>query len=239
MRYNRKMVAFTSQQPRYTLNQLPLVLVDPALIQTDAATYQFRAHGDKQGVTRAHRIGRTRWDPILDGSPLLLHERKDGTLFVADGHHRLELANRTNAMGTGPGKVAAQILREADGFSAQDVRLIAAYKNLAQGNTNAVDAARVFKEVQASNMDVSKLPQLQMDKGDLTLSYRMAALPEQALALADALQVPAGLAAEVAGRFNDPLVQTRMMQMVGDTLRSGFVQRELARRANGAGMALN
>src|SRR5205085_1114674 len=74
----------------------PVVMVDPAKIKTDAATYQYRAGGDGNGVTKRGRYQSERWDAILHGDPLLLHERTDGTLFVADGHHRLDLAKRLN-----------------------------------------------------------------------------------------------------------------------------------------------
>jgi hypothetical protein len=234
------MVTFVSQQPRQTLSKLSLVMVDPDLIRTDAATYQFRGHGDVNGVTEAHRIRRERWDPILDGDPLLLHERKDGTLYVADGHHRLNHAKHTNSVGTGPGMVAAQILREADGYSANDVRIIAAYKNMAHGHTDPLDAARVFKEVSSGKVDFRKLPQLQMDKGNLSISYSMSKLPESVLQEVETEQVPATLAAEIAERFDTPELQRSMVEMVGKTMRSGsFVERVSQSRSNQSGMSLN
>jgi hypothetical protein len=204
----------------------PLMMVAPEAIKTDAKAYQFRAHGDGNGVTEAHRIRRERWDAILDGDPLLLHERLDGSLYVADGHHRLDHAKHTNANGTGPGKVAAYVLREADGYSVEDVRVIAAYKNMAHGHTDPLDAARVFKEVASGKVDVAKLPPLQMDKGNLCISYSMSKLPESVLQQVEAEQVPATFAAEIAERFDTPELQRSMVEMVGRTMRTGsFVER--------------
>ncbi|MCE2927290.1 MAG: hypothetical protein LW823_06600 [Rickettsiales bacterium] len=215
-------------------------MVDPDLIRTDAATYQFRGHGDVNGVTEAHRIRRERWDPILDGDPLLLHERNDGTLYVADGHHRLDHAKHTNSVGTGPGMVAAQILREADGYSANDVRIIAAYKNMAHGHTDPLDAARVFKEVKSGKVDFRKLPQLQMDKGNLRVAYSMSKLADPVLQQVEQLQVPAEFAASIADNFDTPELQRSMVEMVGKTMRGGsFVERLAQSRQAATNLSLN
>ncbi len=231
---------FTLQQPRLALEKLSLVMVAPEAIKTDAQAYQFRAHGDSKGVTEAHRIRRESWNPVLDGDPLLLHERLNGALYVADGHHRLDHAVNTNAIGTGPGKVAAYVLREADGYSVEDVRVIAAYKNMARGHTDTLDAARVFKEVESGRVDVRKLPPLQMDKGNLRVAYSMSKLPEAVLEQVGREQVPATFAAEIAENFDTPELQRSMVEMVGKTLRGGsFVQRLAQSRQGSAGLSLN
>ncbi|MDX2112410.1 MAG: hypothetical protein SFW63_01560 [Alphaproteobacteria bacterium] len=231
---------FTLQQPRLALEKLSLVMVAPEAIKTDAQAYQFRAHGDSKGITEAHRIRRKSWNPILDGDPLLLHERLNGALYVADGHHRLDHAVNTNAIGTGPGKVAAYVLREADGYSVEDVRVIAAYKNMARGHTDALDAARVFKEVAGGRVDVNKLPPLQIDKGNLRVAYSMSKLPETVLEQVEREQVPSEMAASIAENFNTPELQRSMVEMVGKTLRGGsFVQRLAQSRQGAAGLSLN
>ncbi|NBO19538.1 MAG: hypothetical protein EBV03_10010, partial [Proteobacteria bacterium] len=92
-----------------------LVLIDPKDIKVDAATYQFRSGGDKNGVTAKGKYHTDRWDPVLHGDPILVHEKLDGSVFVADGHHRVGLAKELNEKGAGPGKMAALVLREADG----------------------------------------------------------------------------------------------------------------------------
>jgi hypothetical protein len=234
------MVRFISQQPRQTLDKLSLVMVAPETIKTDAKAYQFRAHGDSHGVTLSRHIRRERWDAILDGDPLLLHERLDGSLYVADGHHRLDHAKHTNASGNGPGKVAAYILREADGYSVEDVRVIAAYKNMSRGSADPLDSARVFKEVASGRVDIAKLPQLQMDKGNLILSYKISKLPEDVIRQVEAEQIPVTLAADVAQRFDTPELQRSMVEMVGKTMRGGsFLEHVRQSRSNQSGMSLN
>jgi hypothetical protein len=188
-----------------------LMMIDPAQIQVDAATYQFRSGGDDKGVTAQGRYQATRWDAILHGEPLLLHKRLDGKLFVADGHHRLELAQRLNAQKQGPGLIAAQVLSEADGYTAQDVKIIAAYKNIAHGQTDPVETARVFKEAKTI-AHREWLPSLQMDKGNLTMSYTLSGLSEPALESVAKKEITPEVGAMIAERIADPARQEAVVQ---------------------------
>ncbi len=115
---------------------------DPDQLVVDAERFQFKAGGDVEGVTDALR-GVEKWDPIKAGAAIVW-EANDGRFFVADGHQRTGLARRLKAQGQSP-KLRADVLREADGFSAADVRAIAAAKNIAQGTGTAIDAAKVLK----------------------------------------------------------------------------------------------
>ncbi len=196
-----------------------IVYFDPESIKTDPATYQFRSGGDKNGVTSKGRYQVKQWDPILHSNPILVHERLDGSVFVADGHHRLELAKRTNAEGNGPGKISAIVLREADGYTPEDVRVIAAYKNMQHGRADVVDSAKVFKEAASGRVQTMLLPQLQMDKGNLTLSYRLSKLSDKALDRVAKGDVPAEMAAQVADKVSDPARQETVMQKIYEKLR--------------------
>lgn len=196
-----------------------IVYFDPESIKTDPATYQFRSGGDKNGVTNKGRYQVKQWDPILHSNPILVHERLDGSVFVADGHHRLDLAKRTNATGAGPGKISAIVLREADGYTPEDVRVIAAYKNIQHGRADVVDTAKVFKEAASGRVNTELLPQLQMDKGNLTLSYRLSKLSDNALAQVANGNVPADIAARVADKVTDPARQEAIMGHIQKALR--------------------
>ncbi len=196
-----------------------LVLVDPKDVLVDAATYQFRSGGDGAGVTAKGRYNATRWDPILHGDPILVHERLDGRVFVADGHHRLDLAKTLNASGSGPGKMAAMVLREADGYTPQDVKIIAAYKNIAHGKTDAVDTARVFKEAHNGSVNLDLLPHLQMDKGNLRMAFTMSKLSDGVLDQIQKDNIPAEAAALLAEKApNDPERQGRVLALVKQKL---------------------
>ena len=111
--------------------------VKVADIQVDPETYQFKGNVNEQGVTKPLTGD---YKPGLS-QPLILHERLDGTLYVADGHHRLDLAKRN-----GVDTVSAVVLKEADGYTPDDVRVYAALRNLSQGRGTSVDAAKLFRD---------------------------------------------------------------------------------------------
>jgi|GEM_PF-1993199 len=112
-------------------------------ILTDPKTYQFRSGADADGVTEPLSRA-SEWDEILAGE-FIVHERSDGLRYVADGHHRLQLAQRLERDGAGPIDLRAFVLREEDGFTVEQVRAIAAMKNIEAGSASAVDAAKVLR----------------------------------------------------------------------------------------------
>jgi hypothetical protein len=117
---------------------------DPAKLETDAAAMQYKGGGDAHGVTDRLQ-GVTQWDPAKAGLSLIW-ERGDGTLIVADGHQRLGLAKRLMAAGQDDVTLYGIRYREADGFTAQDMRVVAALKNIAEGTGTGLDAARLLRE---------------------------------------------------------------------------------------------
>ena len=118
--------------------------LDPNDIQVDAATFQFKADGDAQGVSDALK-GVKDWDPIA-ANTVIVWERADGVKFIADGHQRLGLAKRLTAEGADDISMNAFVLREADGFTPQMVREQAALINIAQGTGSAIDAAKILRD---------------------------------------------------------------------------------------------
>lgn len=198
----------------------PLVSLDPSVIKADPETYQFRSNYDNAGVTEEYRHAEDHWDPILHGNPLLVHERLDGTMYVADGHHRLNFAQKLNSEGRGPGNVSAIVLREADGYTPEDIKIIAAYRNIAQGHANPVEAARVFKEAYSGKVHTELLPQLQMDKGNLNVSYRLSKLSDRALDEVERGEIPVDVAADVAAVAETPESQDKLMESVKDELKN-------------------
>lgn len=118
--------------------------VSTADIKVSPEEYQFRSKVDEKGTDDRLQAVK-KWDDVRAGV-VILHERKDGQVFVADGHHRIELAKRA-----GQPDVNAMVFREADGHSVADVRRIAALKNLSEGNATPIDAAKAFRG--ASDID--------------------------------------------------------------------------------------
>lgn len=220
---------------------LPVTQLDPHAIKVDAATYQFRLSADaKSGVTKQHCYIDTQWNPQKHGNPLLLHERLDGTLYVADGHHRLDLAKRLNAQGQEPKTVNAYILREAEGYTAKDVRLIAAYRNMAHDHTSMVESARIIKEARATpGVHARWLSFMQMDKSKLALSYTLSGLSDHALDTIEQAALLPQTAASVATSFADKFVQDGVLDIIATGKRlSGYADRITQGRAALAGLQL-
>jgi len=114
-------------------------------IKVDAQLMQFKSGGDAAGRTAALK-SEVKWKP-LSSDPITLWERRDGTLIVADGHQRVGLANDVRAREGRDIPIRAVILREADGITAGDARVIAAIKNINQGTGTILDAAKVIRTI--------------------------------------------------------------------------------------------
>jgi hypothetical protein len=129
------------------LNLPPVVhrTFSPDELTTDAAAMQYKSGGDQSGVTD-RLAGVDAWNPLLSGK-VVVWERADGANIVADGHQRLGLAQRIAQNDPGQNvKLDGVVLRELDGVSAQQARVIAALKNIEEGSGSAVDAARVLRD---------------------------------------------------------------------------------------------
>ncbi|HEV2570935.1 MAG TPA: hypothetical protein VGU72_04295 [Beijerinckiaceae bacterium] len=118
---------------------------DPLTIGTDAAAFQYKGGGDHAGVTDRLKFIE-RWDPLASGKAMVF-ERGSGDLVIADGHQRLGLARRLRQEDPGADiMLDAFRFREADGWTPQDVRAIAARKNIQEGSGDAIDTARILRE---------------------------------------------------------------------------------------------
>lgn len=123
--------------------EIPIGTFRPAEIGVDAELMQFKSGGDQFGVTDRLQ-GVQEWDPVAAGL-VTVWEGADGRRLIADGHQRLGLAKRAEASGAEV-SLNAFVLREADGFSARDARIITALKNMGEGTGTAADAAKVLRE---------------------------------------------------------------------------------------------
>lgn len=114
--------------------------VDPTTLQLDPETYQFK-ESDAAGVTGALR-GVTKWEPMAP--PIAVHERLDGSRYIADGHQRfnkyLELAQQGQPMPP----LSARVFREADGWSVEAMRRLASLRNIQEGSAQPLDIARLI-----------------------------------------------------------------------------------------------
>lgn len=117
---------------------------DPGALATDAARFQYKADADAEGVTARLR-GVEAWDPLAAGRVLVWEDRA-GAQFVADGHQRFGLIRRLNDDRGFDHALDGYLFREADGWSAADLRVVAALKNIREGSGSPMDAAKVFRD---------------------------------------------------------------------------------------------
>lgn len=126
---------------------------DPAELSAAPELFQYKSGGDDQGVTnRLQGVGQ--WDQTASGK-VLVWEDADGRRFIADGHQRRGLALRQDAAGFPRPGLDGFLFRAADGWSAREVRTIAALKNIREGQGTALDAAKVFRDNPAALADDS------------------------------------------------------------------------------------
>lgn len=128
----------------------------PDELGVDANLFQYKSGGDEYGVTEALR-GVTTWDQVRAGTALVF-EFADGRKVVADGHQRLGLAKRIKDQDPNQDpKIHAYTLREVDGWTPEEVRVVAALKNIAEGSGKPIDAAKILR-VDPDKIDQLNLP---------------------------------------------------------------------------------
>jgi len=116
--------------------KFPVHRIKVAEIGTNVEKMQFKLDVDAQGVQKELQ---GEWNELAAGNLLLWQNRK-GELIVANGHHRLALARKLRVE-----EVHAQILREADGFTMEDARRLAAEANILEGKGTIYDHAEYFR----------------------------------------------------------------------------------------------
>jgi hypothetical protein len=118
--------------------------VPVSAINVDAKRFQFKSNTSKtSGVDEANKLGGN-WDPRTAGN-LYLWEDKDGKIFVVNGHHRLELAQRT-----GVENINAIIDRESDGVTAEQARRNGVLINIRDGQGEVRDYASFVRSEKLS-----------------------------------------------------------------------------------------
>lgn len=115
----------------------------PDDIETDAALMQYKSGGDDEGITGKLKDV-TAWDPLMS-SEILVWEGGDGRRVVVDGHQRVGLAKRLSTESE-PIELPALVVREADGITAAQARVLGALRNINLGTGSLIDNARVLRD---------------------------------------------------------------------------------------------
>lgn len=115
----------------------------PDEVETDAALMQYKAGGDEAGVTDKLQ-GVTNWNPLLS-SEIMVWEGLDGRRVVVDGHQRTGLARRLYPQDDSI-RLPAIVIRETDGITAEQARVLGALRNINLGTGTLIDNARVLRD---------------------------------------------------------------------------------------------
>ena len=118
--------------------------VPVAAVNVDAQRFQFKSNTSKSsGVDESNKLGGD-WDPRTAGN-LYLWQDKNGKIYVVNGHHRLELAQRNNVE-----NINAIIDREADGVTAEQARRNGVLINIRDGQGDIRDYAAFVRSEKLS-----------------------------------------------------------------------------------------
>ena len=197
--------------PPTPLDNLPppnFKFFNPQDLKVDAARFQFKEGGDAQGVTTRLK-GVTNWKPERAGTAVVF-EDDAGNSFVADGHQRTGLAARIQEQSGQAVQLPAYVFRAADGYSADDVRLIAALKNIGEGTGSAIDAAKVLRN---GSVDL-KSSGLPINSAIVRDGAGLAKLSPDAFTMAVNEVIDPKLSAVIGRLVNDPQLHAQMIDVL-------------------------
>ena len=121
----------------------------------DPKRFQFRTEVNEKGVTEKLKDADD-WD-YSKGKGIVVFQDKDGKYYAADGHHRVELAQRLVKQGkTDPEFIDAYVLKETDGWTVKGARIYAMENNIAAGTAEITDIAKYFKDTGYTKEEAKK-----------------------------------------------------------------------------------
>ncbi|WP_051327544.1 DEAD/DEAH box helicase family protein [Desulfatibacillum aliphaticivorans] len=132
--------------------------MDPREIIADPDRFQYK-RGMGQGGVNSKLKGIKKFDPNLAGLVTVWKDPEDGKVYVINGHHRLELAQRTGA--------ESITVRFSDAETAEGAMVAGALQNIAEGQGSPEDAATIFRKL---NIDKEAL----QEKFNISLKGKIA-----------------------------------------------------------------
>ena len=105
-------------------------------LEIDPQRFQFKSGADKKGVTRPLQ---GQFDQ-RQARPLYVWEDRSGKKYVVEGHHRLDLAQRS-----GVRDVLTYVDRESEGVTAEQARTKGVWQNIKDGKGSIADFADYFR----------------------------------------------------------------------------------------------
>lgn len=125
-----------------------VVNVDPHDLEPDPATFQYKQEAIGKGGTTDEFRDVKEWDPGLGGAMAVWQDPATGKLRPVNGHHRTEMAQRTNAPHVN--------VRFIDAKTPTEARTFGAMLNIGEGKGTALDAAKLFRDGNITPEDLAK-----------------------------------------------------------------------------------
>lgn len=189
--------------------------VDPRALAVQPEVFQFKSEIVAEGGVTPKLLNVKKWMPERAGI-VLVYQYADGTRAIADGHQRTALANRI--MEADPSQritMAAKVFKEEDGFTPEDIRVLAALKNIseaADGMTSrmALDAAKVLR------ISPNAIRELPAGPG-IVRARELSALSDEAFDMVINRVVREDFAALVGRMVRDPNMHGPIMKLLAKT----------------------
>lgn len=137
----------------------------PDELETDAKTFQYKSDTDENGISERLKDV-MEFEPLYAGQ-VMVYETKEGKKYIVDGHQRLGLAKRSNASNV---ELSGFIYKESDGYTPQDLRIMAAKKNISENSGSSIDTAKIVREIGVDNIPSSLSRNSAIVKNGISLS---------------------------------------------------------------------
>lgn len=109
-------------------------LVKPKLLKLAPQEYQYKSNANAEGITAEDKLDGP-WDKTRGG--VILVQKRGDDLYVVNGHHRTDLANRLGA-----DQVIVHVLEP---MSVEEARTMGALANIGDDKGTPIDAAKVIR----------------------------------------------------------------------------------------------
>lgn len=136
----------------------------------------------------------------LVSNPIVVMEFKDGKKVVATGRHRLALYKRA-----GREKIAARVIREVDGWTVDDARMIDAVGNIIDEKGSVKDYVHYYDDAKTTREDAERGGFLSRKKGALAFSIHEGATDDTKAAV------------DWDGAGNDGMISTEQAGIIAES----------------------
>ena len=208
--------------------------LNPDDLDADPETFQFKTGGDSKGVMEKLQ-GIEKWDDVASGT-VMVWERADGKMFIADGHQRLGLAKRLKAKGQDV-QLNAQVRREADGWTAADVMVDAMTVNVVAGTARADDLARIMLKLGENALAARVTGKIKPTQAIYQTAIGLTKLGDDGFNYWLRSDLKDLIAAQVGDIVDDPTASINIMKILEAAKPKDTIEaRMMIRQALGAGM---